>query len=240
MNRLFSLCHTIFIGMGAIAEKLLRLKNELPANVKLIAVSKRQPDEKLQEAYDAGHRLFGENIVQELVRKHQSFPADIEWHMIGHLQKNKVKYIVPFVSMIHSVDNFALAKEIDKRAAKAGVVVDCLFEIHIAREASKFGFRPHELLKELETNDWKQAFPHIRFRGLMTMATHTDDREQIRFEFSQVRKLYEELKSTYFAGDEYFNELSMGMSGDYKIAIDEGSTMVRLGTIIFGERMPKK
>ncbi len=226
--------------MNEVAERLLEIKSKLPAGVKLVAVSKRQPDEKLQAAYDAGHRIFGENIVQELVRKHNDFPKDIEWHMIGHLQKNKVKYIVPFVSLIHSVDDFALAKEINKRAAKENRVVDCLFEIHIAREESKFGFRPHELLKELENNDWKKAFPNIRFRGLMTMATNTDDREQIRMEFSEVRKLFEELKQTYFAGDEYFNELSMGMSGDYKIAIDEGSTIVRLGTIIFGERMPKK
>lgn len=225
--------------MEEVKQNLEKILKELPAGVKLVAVSKRQPDEKLQAAYDAGHRIFGENIVQELVRKHEIFPTDIEWHMIGHLQKNKVKYIVPFISMIHSVDDFDLAKEINKRAAKAGRVVDCLFEIHIAKEESKFGFKPEALKEELEKNDWKALFPNIRFRGLMTMATNTDDLSLIRSEFKSVRLLFEELKRTYFSGDDYFNELSMGMSNDYKIAIEEGSTMIRLGTMIFGKRLPK-
>jgi pyridoxal phosphate enzyme (YggS family) len=225
--------------MGLVSENLQKILNELPNGVKLIAVSKRQPDEKLQEAYDTGHRIFGENIVQELVRKHELFPDDIQWHMIGHLQKNKVKYIAPFISMIHSVDDFDLAKEINKRAEKNERIIDCLFEIHIAKEESKFGFKPESLKAELEKNDWKRLFPNIRFRGLMTMATNTTDKTVIRNEFKAVRELFEELKRTYFKGDEYFNELSMGMSNDYKIAIEEGSTMVRLGTIIFGERLPK-
>ena len=226
--------------MKSVVENLQKVLKEIPEGVKLVAVSKRQPDEKLQAVYDAGYKVFGENIVQELVRKHEIFPKDIEWHMIGHLQRNKVKYIVPFVSLIHSVDDFALAKEINKRAENAGKTVDCLFEIHIAKEETKSGFNPDELKEELERNDWKQLFPNIRFCGLMTMATNTDDKNLIRSEFVSVRKLFEELKRTYFADDEYFKELSMGMSGDYKIAIDEGSTIVRLGTVIFGERLPKK
>ena len=226
--------------MVDIAERLLEIKSKLPQRVKLVAVSKRQPYERIEAAYNAGHRIYGENIVQELVKKYDHFPKDIEWHMVGHLQKNKVKYIVPFISLIHSVDNFDLAKEIDKRAKKNNRIIDCLLEIHIAEEKSKFGFKQNELMEELEKNDWKKIFPNLRIRGLMTMATNTDNIKQIRKEFASVRKLFEELKKTYFLQEEYFSELSMGMSNDYEIAIDEGSTIVRLGTIIFGERLPKK
>jgi len=226
--------------MVDIAERLLEIKSKLPQRVKLVAVSKRQPYERIEAAYNAGHRIYGENIVQELVKKYDYFPKDIEWHMVGHLQKNKVKYIVPFISLIHSVDNFDLAKEIDKRAKKNNRIIDCLLEIHIAEEKSKFGFKQNELMEELEKNDWKKVFSNLRIRGLMTMATNTDNIKQIRKEFASVRKLFEELKKTYFLQEEYFSELSMGMSNDYEIAIDEGSTIVRLGTIIFGERLPKK
>jgi len=225
--------------MQEIIERYEKVKIQLPPNVKLIAVSKRQPDTKLQTLYDYGHRVFGENIVQELVRKHDLFPQDIEWHMIGHLQRNKVKYITPFISMIHSLDNFELAKEINKRAQKINRTVDCLIEVHVAKEESKFGIKPENVLEILEQDDWKNNFPNIHFRGLMTMATNTDDINLIRKEFSKVRLLFEELKRTYFKDYEYFTELSMGMSNDYKIAVEEGTTMVRIGTLIFGKRLDK-
>ena len=222
--------------MEQVAESLRNFLQNIPAGVKLIAVSKRQPEEKLQAAYDAGHRIFGENLVQELVRKKDLFPTDIEWHMIGHLQKNKVKYLVPFIHCIHSVDSLDLLKEINKRAKKNNRPVSCLFEAHIAREGSKSGIKPDDLKRLLEENPLSQ-FPFVKIKGLMGMATNIDDTHQIRKEFGTLRQLHEALKQTYFADNPEFKELSMGMSGDYKIAIDEGSTMIRIGTAIFGKRV---
>ncbi|MCD6367376.1 MAG: YggS family pyridoxal phosphate-dependent enzyme [Bacteroidales bacterium] len=224
--------------MEQVAENLKKFLQDISAEIKLIAVSKRQPEEKLQAAYDAGHRIFGENLVQELVRKKDLFPTDIEWHMIGHLQKNKVKYLVPFIHCIHSVDGLDLLKEINKRAEKINRPISCLFEIHIAKEESKSGIRPDDLKQLLEENPLSQ-FPFVKVKGLMGMATNTNDTELIRKEFHTLRQLHDELKQTLFAGNPEFKELSMGMSGDYKIAINEGSTMIRIGTAIFGERVVK-
>jgi len=221
--------------MSIIAKNISNILTQLPKGVRLVAVSKRQPETKLQEAYDAGHRIFGENLVQELVRKKDIFPADIEWNMIGHLQKNKVKYLVPFIHCIHSVDSLSLLKEINKRAEKVNRVINCLFEIHIAKEDTKSGIKPDDLKRLLTDNPLSQ-FPYVKIKGLMGMATNTDDIQIIRNEFRQLRQLRDELKSSFFADNSAFKELSMGMSNDYKIAIDEGATMIRLGTSIFGQR----
>ncbi len=224
--------------MGQVAENLKNFLQDLPTEVRLIAVSKRQPEEKLWEAYRWGHKIFGENLVQELVRKKDIFPTDIEWHMIGHLQKNKVKYLVPFIHCIHSVDSLDLLKEINKRAGKINRPISCLFEVHIAQEASKSGIIPDDLKRLLEENPLSQ-FPFVKIKGLMGMATNTDDTEQIRKEFHALRQLRDELKQTFFAGNTEFKELSMGMSGDYQVAIDQGATMIRVGTTIFGKRLTK-
>ncbi len=218
-----------------IENNIAEILNQLPKGVQLIAVSKRQPDRKLHEAYNTGHRAFGENLVQELIRKKDIFPADIKWHMIGHLQKNKVKYLVPFIYCIHSVDSLDLLKEINKRAEKVNRIISCLFEVHIAKEDTKSGIKPDDLKRLLTENPLSQ-FPYVKISGLMGMATNTDDNEIIRNEFHQLRQLRDELKSSFFADNSEFKELSMGMSNDYKIAIDEGATMVRLGTSIFGQR----
>jgi len=218
-----------------IAEQIHRLHAQLPPHVKLIAVSKFHPAECIQEAYEAGQRRFGENHVQEMVQKRDLLPADIEWHFIGHLQTNKVKYIVPFVTLIHGVDSLKLLQTIDKEARKVGRVVPCLLQIHIAHEETKFGFSPDECLEMLASDAWKEL-THVRLCGLMGMATFTDDTQEIRREFRALHQLFQECKQQYFAHDEAFTELSMGMSDDYHIAIEEGSTMVRIGTSIFGER----
>ncbi len=224
--------------MTQISQNLELILKDIPSGVKVIAVSKRQPEEKLQEAYDYGHKIFGENLVQELVRKKDLFPADIEWHMIGHLQKNKVKYLVPFIHCIHSVDSLDLLKEINKRAEKINRIVSCLFEVHIACEDSKSGIKPDALKQLLEENSLSQ-FPFVKIKGLMCMATNTDDTHIIHNEFKQLRLLHNDLKIRFFANNADFKELSMGMSGDYHIAIDEGSTMIRVGTSIFGQRLTK-
>lgn len=224
--------------MSNISQNIKQILKEIPQSVKLIAVSKRQPDAKLWEAYDAGHRIFGENLVQELVRKNNFFPKDIEWHMIGHLQKNKVKYIVPFVHCIHSVDSLDLLKEINKRAEKVNRKINCLFEIHIAKEASKFGLSSQGIIELLETISLYQ-FPFIKFSGLMGMATYTNNEQIVHQEFKMLHTLFTNIKQTYFSNNPDFKEISMGMSSDYKIAIDTGSTMVRIGTTIFGERLSK-
>jgi len=224
--------------MSIIEKNISKISSQLPQGVRLIAVSKRQPETKLQEAYDAGYRIFGENLVQELVRKKDIFPADIEWHMIGHLQKNKVKYLVPFIHCIHSVDSLALLKEINKRAEKVNRIVTCLFEVHIAKEDAKSGIKPDDLKRLLTENPLSQ-FPYVKVNGLMGMATNTDDNQIVRDEFRLLKQLRDELKSLFFADNSEFKELSMGMSSDYKIAIDEGATMIRLGTSIFGQRNKK-
>ena len=218
-----------------IAENLKTVLASLKPGVALVAVSKFHPVEALQEAYDAGQRVFGESHVQELVAKQEVLPKDIEWHFIGHLQTNKVKYMAPFVSLIHAVDSVKLLKEIDKQAQKCGRVIDVLMQIHVAKEETKFGFTPDEVADVLEAGEWK-TLSNVRVVGLMAMATNTDDEAQIAEEFDTVRQLFARLKDRFFAESPDFKVLSMGMSGDYMIAQEHGSTMVRVGSMIFGER----
>ncbi len=203
--------------------------------VRLIAVSKTHSVDEIKTVYDTGHRLFGENKVQELVPKYELLPKDIEWHFIGHLQKNKVKYIAPFIALIHSVDSLDLLKEINKRAQQSNRVIHFLFEIHIAREESKHGLNENTLRKILEDPEIEQL-KNVNPCGLMGMATYTDDESMIRNEFRSLKEIFGRVKEKYFPDAVDFRELSMGMSGDYEIAIEAGSTMVRLGTVIFGER----
>ena len=205
---------------------------------KLIAVSKTKPIEMLEAAYKAGIRIFGENKVQEMADKHNALPQDIEWHMIGHLQTNKVKYIAPFVSMIHSVDSLKVLKEINKRAAQNDRIIDCLFQIHIAEEDTKFGLNENELFELIESDTFKNM-QNVRMKGLMGMATFTDNLEQVKNEFASLRILFNKTGSKYVADNLDFTEISMGMSNDYQIAIKEGSTMIRVGSLIFGEREKK-
>ncbi|QKG80499.1 YggS family pyridoxal phosphate-dependent enzyme [Tenuifilum thalassicum] len=220
----------------SIADKLNTIKSELPSHVKLIAVSKTHPVEAIMEAYNAGHRLFGENKVQELVSKYEQMPKDIEWHLIGHLQTNKVKYIAPFVSLIHSVDSLKLLKTINKEAAKNNRVIDCLLQVHIAQEETKFGLSTQELHDILKSPELDQL-NNIRICGLMGMATFTDNIQQVRNEFRNLKNIFDEVKNANFQTESFFKEISMGMSGDYRIAIEEGSTMVRIGSNIFGHRI---
>jgi PLP dependent protein len=201
---------------------------------RLIAVSKTKPNEMLQEAYDAGQRIFGENKVQEMEGKQVALPKDIEWHMIGHLQTNKVKYIAPFVSLIHSVDSVKLLEEINKQGKKIDRIIPCLLQIYIANEETKFGFNEEEVLG-LITN-YPPTYSHVQIVGLMGMATFTDNQEQIRNEFKGLKKLFVKLKEMKLPPQVEMKELSMGMSADYKIAVEEGSTLVRIGSSIFGER----
>jgi PLP dependent protein len=201
----------------------------------LIAVSKTQPIERLQEAYDAGQRIFGENKAQELASKYETLPKDIEWHMIGHLQTNKVKYIAPFVTLIHSIDSIKLLEEVDKQAKKVNRKISCLLQVHIAKEETKFGFGVDEI-KELINSETLVNFSNVEIKGLMGMATFTENQEQIRNEFSVINNLFQSLKSQTLPANVEMKELSIGMSSDYKIAIEEGSTLVRVGTAIFGVR----
>lgn len=222
-----------------IAENLQKIRATLKPDVRLVAVSKYHPVEALQEAYDTGQRIFGENHVQELVAKEEVLPKDIEWHFIGHLQTNKVKYIARFVSLIHSVDSVKLLKEINKQAEKCGRTIDVLLQIHVAKEETKFGFTPEEVVQMLAEEEWKTC-SHVRIVGLMAMATNTDNEAQITEEFETVRQLSDTLKGGFFADNPSFKEISMGMSGDYLIAQEHGSTMVRIGSQIFGERIYTK
>lgn len=220
-----------------IAENIRQIEAELQTAkqpVRLVAVTKTKPVLMLQEAYEAGCRLFGENKVQEMVEKQPQLSADIEWHLIGHLQTNKVKYIAPFVSLIHSIDSLKLLQEVNKQAAKADRIIDCLLQIHIAEEETKFGLSPEEAEALLHSTDL-EMLTHIRLIGLMGMATNTDDEIQIRKEFRSLKQVFDQL-STIQKPNVLFTELSMGMSGDYLIAIEEGSTLVRVGSAIFGER----
>jgi len=218
-----------------IRENLLRIKSELPPDVTLVAVSKTKPAAYVQEAYESGHRDFGENKVQEMIDKKEQLPPDIRWHMIGHLQTNKVKYIVSFVSLIHSVDSLKLLATINREALKHNKIQDCLFEIHIAEEPSKFGFVCDDLFEVLRKDEWKM-FENISIHGVMGMATFTEDKVQIRREFRHLHHCFDRLKNEFFNHQDTFREISMGMSGDYRIAVEEGSTIVRIGTLIFGER----
>ena len=219
-----------------IKENLQQIRATLKPNIELVAVSKFHPAEAIQEAYEAGQRAFGESHVQELVEKEKVLPKDIEWHFIGHLQTNKVKYMAPFVSLIHSMDSLKLMKEIDKQGQKCGRVIDVLLQIHVAKEETKFGFTPEEVVEMLQEGEWKN-YVHVRIVGLMAMATNTDDEEQIAQEFDVAHQLFDTLKADFFADKPEFKELSMGMSGDYLIAQEHGSTMVRVGSMIFGERI---
>ena len=218
-----------------IAERIHSLTSELPEGVRLVAVSKFHPAEAIEEAYAAGQRIFGESRVQELQAKHEQLPKDIEWHFIGHLQTNKVKYIVPYVSLIHGIDSFRLLAEVDKQAERVGRSVGCLLQMHIAREETKFGFSFDECREMLQAGEWRQL-QHVRLCGLMGMATNTDDMQQVEEEFRSLAAFFREVKEGWFAADEHFRELSMGMTHDYPQAIAAGSTLIRVGTYIFGER----
>jgi PLP dependent protein len=206
-----------------------------PTNTQLVAVSKTKPLAQILEIYHQGQRHFGENIVQELTAKYEQLPKDICWHLIGHLQTNKVKYVAPFVHLIESVDSFKVLKEIDKQAQKHNRIIDCLLEIKIAEEENKYGFSREEVEAMLGSEEFKRL-NNIRILGLMGIATFTEDEEQVRREFVGLRDFFEYLKAGYFASQERFREISMGMSDDYKIALREGSTMVRIGSLLFGER----
>lgn len=219
----------------SIAENIEKVKANLPENVSLVAVSKTKPAELLLEAYHCGQRTFGENKVQEMVWKYDELPKDIEWHFIGHLQTNKIKYIAPFVHLIHGVDSFKLLKSIDAEAKKVGRIIPCLLQFHIAEEETKFGLSMQEATEMLNSNEYK-VLGNVKISGVMGMATYTDDENQIRKEFANLKKYFEKLKSEFFTANFDFKEISMGMSGDYLIAIAEGSTMVRIGSTIFGER----
>ena len=217
--------------MADITQNLKQFKSELPEEVTLVAVSKTKPNEDLQEAYDAGQRIFGENKIQEMTDKWEALPKDIQWHMIGHVQTNKVKYMAPFVHLIHAVDSFKLLKEINKQAKKNNRSINCLIQIKIAEEDSKFGLSTEDAVQLILSPEVSQL-SNINIRGLMGMATFTDDEKQLRSEFKIIKSAFDELKNKI----EGFNTLSIGMSGDYQIAIQEGGTMVRIGSSIFGER----
>ena len=215
----------------SIQKQLLSILEDLPKHVNLVAVSKTKPNADLEEAYAAGQRIFGENKIQEMTQKWETLPKDIQWHMIGNVQTNKVKYMAPYVSLIHGVDRYKLLKEINKQAAKSDRIIDCLLQMHIAQEDTKFGFNKEELeavVTDLKTN----PLPYIRIKGLMGMATFTDNQEQIRSEFKTLKQQFDWLQTQHPEA----NELSMGMSGDYVLAIEEGSTMIRVGSKIFGSR----
>jgi PLP dependent protein len=214
---------------------LSEIKSQIPANVQLVAVSKTQPIEALQALYGEGQRIFGENKAQELKDKAEILPQDIEWHFIGHLQSNKVKYIAPFIKLIHAVDSLDLLQEINKQAAKNGRIIDCLLQFKIAVEETKFGL-DWESASQLLAAPILPQLQNIRLVGVMGMGSFTDDEAAVRIEFQTLKSYFERLKSGFFANQAGFKEISMGMSGDYPIAIEEGSTMVRIGTLLFGER----
>lgn len=215
---------------------LRNVLTDLPQGVRLVAISKYHPNEYIQAAYDEGQRIFGESHEQELRQKVETLPRDIQWHFIGHLQTNKVKYIAPYITMIEAVDSFKLLKEIDKQAEKCGRVIDVLLEIHIAEEATKYGFPPEALRQMLSSGEWREL-KHVRICGLMMMASNVDNEQQIRSEFTLAKSLFVEMKTRFFADEPSFCERSWGMSHDYRIAVEEGSTMVRIGTTIFGPRV---
>ena len=218
-----------------IGEQITRLRKELPEGVSLLAISKYQPIEALQEAYDAGQRMFGENHIQEMAAKAASLPKDIQWHFTGHVQTNKIKYMAPFVNLIHAVDSFRLLREIDKHAAKHERSIDCLLQIHIAQEDTKYGLSVDECRHLLSEEPWREL-QHVRITGLMAMGSNTNDMEQVRNEFKQIKNLFDELKEKHFSDEPSFCQISEGMTDDYPIAIEEGSTIVRIGSMIFGER----
>ena len=215
---------------------LREVLRHLPEGVRLVAISKYHPNEYIEAAYAEGQRIFGESHEQELRQKHETLPRDIQWHFIGHLQTNKVKYIAPYVTMIEAVDSLKLLREIDKQAAKCERVIDVLLELHIADEETKYGLAPDALRELLEGGEWREL-KHVRICGLMMMASYVDNENQIRSEFQLAKSLFDEVKAKYFADDAAFCERSWGMSHDYLLAVEEGSTMVRIGTTIFGPRV---
>ncbi|RDB02415.1 YggS family pyridoxal phosphate-dependent enzyme [Runella aurantiaca] len=215
----------------SIAENIQRIKEEIAPKARLIAVTKTKPVEMLMEAYEAGFKRYGENKVQEMVTKYEQMPKDIEWHLIGHLQTNKVKYIAPFVALIHSVDSFKLLQEINKQAAKNNRVIDCLLQIFIAQEETKFGLSEEEANELLASDEFK-ALENVRIVGLMGMASNTENEDQVRWEFRVLKQFFNNLRAAHSS----MTELSMGMSGDYLLAVEEGSTLVRVGSAIFGSR----
>ena len=221
--------------MVDIALNISKLKEHIPSSVKIVAVSKTMPVSYIKVAYDAGQKIFGENRVQELQSKKDSLPSDIEWHLIGHLQSNKVKYIIPFISMIQSVDSSGLLIIINNEAEKASRKIDCLLQFHIAREETKFGFNLDEVSEMLESGYLKNL-RNVNIRGVMGMATFTDNFDVVHQEFKFLRNCFDTLKENYFIESDQFKEISMGMSGDYLAGIEEGSTIVRIGSLIFGER----
>jgi len=221
--------------MMNISQNIDQVLKSIPENVKLIAVSKTKPNEAIIEAYEGGYKIFGENKPQELKGKFETLAKDIEWHFIGHLQTNKVKYIAEFVHLIHAVDSIKLLKEINKQALKHNRVINCLLQFHIAEEESKFGYNLSEAKVMLESEEFKNL-GNINIVGVMGMATFTEDKNQVRSEFKQLKANFEILKGEYFIDKTSFKEVSMGMSGDYQLAIEEGSTMVRVGSSIFGAR----
>ena len=220
----------------SIQENIREVLSTLPDGVRLVAVSKFHPVEAIREAYDGGQRIFGESKVQEMTAKHDQLPADIEWHFIGHLQTNKVKYIASYVSLIHGVDSYKLLLEINRQGQRVGRIIPCLLQIHVAQEETKFGFSPEECLQMLALGEWR-ALPYVSIRGIMGMASNTDDMEQVRQEFSTLSRFFSQVREKYFSDRENFSELSMGMSDDYPIAVREGSTLVRVGSRIFGDRV---
>lgn len=222
--------------MSHIAQELQTIWNELPDTTRLVAVSKFHPKEAIEEAYAVGQRIFGESHVQELEEKRKALPEDIEWHFIGHLQTNKVKYIAPYISMIHAVDSFKLLKEIDKRAGECNRIIPCLLELHVAEEVTKYGFSVEECDKMLAGGEWKELI-HVQIGGIMCMASNVDDEKRIQNDFKKAHDFFNYAKETYFKNDDRFCERSYGMTHDYQIALKESPTLVRIGTKIFGERV---
>jgi PLP dependent protein len=227
------------VTIMSIRENINKINSELSVlGVTLVAVSKTKPNADIMEAYEAGQRIFGENHVQELVEKYETLPKDIKWHLIGHLQTNKVKYIAPFIHLIESVDSFKLLQEINKQALKNNRIIDCLLQVYIADEETKFGLGYDELIELLRSDEFKEL-KNVRIRGLMGIATNTEIERQINEEFKELAVLFAGIKQSYFSNDDAFKEISMGMSSDYKIAIENGSTLVRLGSTLFGKRVTK-
>ena len=218
-----------------IQANLKEVLSELPANVRLVAVSKFHPQEAIMEAYQAGQRIFGESKVQEMTEKYEALPKDIQWHFIGHLQTNKIKYMAPYVAMIHGVDSYKLLADINKQAAKCNRRIPCLLQLHIAQEETKFGFSFDECTAMLETENW-ESLDHVALQGVMGMASNTDNMEQVKNEFQSLHTYFQQIKKQFFADAPDFKEISMGMSHDYKIALRHGTTMVRIGSDIFGKR----
>lgn len=221
--------------MNNVSENIQKLLEDIPSHINLIPISKTKPEEIILEAYNSGFKIFGENKVQEIVRKHENLPVDIEWHMVGHMQTNKVKYLAPFIHLVHGIDSLKLLKIVNKEAVKAGRTINTLLQIHIASEETKFGFSKEEVYSLLDSADFR-ILHNVKIMGVMGMATYTSDQSQIRKEFQALFKFFERVKTEYFLEDSDFKEISMGMSADYKIAIDEGSTMIRIGSLIFGNR----